>query len=103
MQRMVDEVARAANPIRSVPDGGTGIAALDPGEILAGNVTPDSFARVKGNATTTRKVLVSIGDGTNGGIPFWDEIAAGDIPVAGTGVVAGGVGVVVGGVGVVIP
>lgn len=103
LQRTLDEMSRAGNPIRTVADGGTGIAALDPGEILAGSNAPNSFARVKGNADTTRKVLVSLGDGVNGGIPFWDTIDS--IPAGGTGtdVVIGATSVVVGALSVVTP
>lgn len=36
LQRLTDEIARAANPVRSVEDGGTGFAALEDDKLMAG-------------------------------------------------------------------
>lgn len=85
LQRAFDDMARAMNSVRSVADGGTGIAALDRGEILAGSETANAYTRVKGNQQGVRKVLVSIGNGIDAGIPFWDVLQTGDIPSVGAG------------------
>ncbi len=83
--RAFDEVARAANPVRTVPDGGTGIAALERGEVLAGGGRPDAFTRIPGNRTTTRQFLCSQGTGIEPGVPFWTALATTDPPPPPTG------------------
>jgi hypothetical protein len=103
MQRLVDDVSRAMNPVRSVVDGGTGVGNLGRGEQLVGGDNPNAFTVIPGNKTTTRKVLVSVGNGVDAGIPFWDVIDTVDIPVTGNNVLVGASLAKVGTSQVVIP
>lgn len=81
LQRMMDDMSRAMNPVRSVADGGTGVDTLEPGDILAGAGSGTTFNRVPGNKTTTRMFLVMEGDGSNATTPFWAAIRDVDVPV----------------------
>lgn len=94
MQRNLDEIARAVNPVRSVADGGTGLE-----EVTAGALTTGGSAAAM--------VTIPIGPNTyvltsNGTMPSWQPsggVGAGEANTASNQGV-GGVGLVNGKVGV---
>lgn len=49
------------------------------GDTLYASAT-DTWTKLPGNTTTTRKLLRQTGDGTDSAAPVWDTLVAGDIP-----------------------
>ena len=49
------------------------------GDLISANSTP-AWARLAGNATTTRKFLRQTGNGSVSAVPAWDTLLAGDVP-----------------------
>jgi hypothetical protein len=64
-------------------NGGTGQNAYAVGDILYSGVT-NTLAKLAGNTTTTKKVLVQTGTGSASAAPAWDTLASGDITGLGT-------------------
>jgi hypothetical protein len=58
--------------------GGTGQIAIALGDLLYGSAA-NTWSRLGGNATTTRKLLLQVGDGTNPIAPSWSTLTAADI------------------------
>jgi hypothetical protein len=64
-------------------NGGTGQSAYAVGDILYSGAT-NTLAKLAGNTTTTKKVLVQTGTGSASAAPAWDTLASGDITGLGT-------------------
>lgn len=74
-------------------NGGTGQSTYTTGDTLYSSAA-NTLAKLAGNTTTTRKYLVSVGDGTNATAPAWDQIDISTGDITGTLAVAnGGTGV----------
>lgn len=58
-----------------VSKGGTGLTAVPQGAVLAGGAS--GVTAISPNTSTTKRYLAATGDGTTGGIPFWDTVAGG--------------------------
>lgn len=94
MQRALDEVSRAVNPVRSVPDGGTGLE-----EVSAGALTTGTGAATMQTVPIGPLNYVLTSTGT---MPVWAPApgaAGGEVNTA-TNVGVGGVSIVNGKVGV---
>lgn len=94
MQRSLDEVSRAVNPVRTVLDGGTGLTEVSAGALVTGTDSSNMETVPIGSVGQVLTVVA--------GMPAW---AAAGGPSAGeantaTNVGVGGVGVVSGKVGV---
>jgi hypothetical protein len=64
-------------------NGGTGANTTTTGDLLYGSAS-DTWTKLAGNTTTTRKYLVSVGDGTNATAPAWDQIDISTSDITGT-------------------
>jgi hypothetical protein len=64
-------------------NGGTGASTTSVGDILYGSAS-NTWTKLAGNTTTTRKYLVSVGDGTNATAPAWDQIDISTSDITGT-------------------
>lgn len=62
--------------------GGTGHSTTTTGDILTG-ASANTWAKLPGNTSATRKVLFSQGDGTNPAAPFYDTLTGADVPHTG--------------------
>jgi hypothetical protein len=58
--------------------GGTGQTAYAVGDILYSGAT-NTLAKLAGNTTTTKKILVQTGTGSASAAPAWDTLSSGDI------------------------
>lgn len=65
LQRAMDEVARAVNPVRSIADGGTGLQEVTTGALVTGS---DATSMETVAIGPTHSVLVS-----SGGMPAWSS------------------------------
>jgi hypothetical protein len=63
--------------------GGTGQAAYTVGDILYSGAT-NTLAKLAGNTSTTKKILVQTGTGSASAAPAWDTLSSGDITGLGT-------------------
>jgi len=69
--------------------GGTAQSTYTTGDTLYSSAA-NTLAKLAGNTTTTRKYLVSVGDGTNATAPAWDQIDISTSDITGTLAVANG-------------
>ena len=63
--------------------GGTGQSAYTVGDILYSGAT-NTLAKLAGNTSTTKKILVQTGTGSASAAPAWDTLSSGDIGGLGT-------------------
>jgi hypothetical protein len=63
--------------------GGTGQTAYAVGDILYSGAT-NTLAKLAGNTTTTKKILIQTGTGSASAAPAWDTLSSGDIGGLGT-------------------
>ena len=63
--------------------GGTGQTAYTVGDILYSGAT-NTLAKLAGNTSTTKKILVQTGTGSASAAPAWDTLSSGDIGGLGT-------------------
>ena len=63
--------------------GGTAQSTYTTGDTLYSSAA-NTLAKLAGNTTTTRKYLVSVGDGTNATAPSWDQIDISTTDITGT-------------------
>ncbi len=75
----VAAASTSAHSLLSATHPDTVAAAPVLGELIGANGTP-AWARLAGNATSTRKFLRQTGTGTVSALPAWDTLLAGDIP-----------------------
>jgi len=64
-------------------NGGTGASTTTTGDLLYGSAS-DTWTKLAGNTTTTRKYLVSVGSGSAATAPEWDQIDIGGTDITGT-------------------
>jgi hypothetical protein len=67
----------------AVANGGTNLGTYTVGDTLYASATT-TLTKLAGNTTTTRKYLVSVGDGTNATAPAWDQIDISTSDITGT-------------------
>ena len=63
--------------------GGTGQSAYAVGDILYSGAT-NTLAKLAGNTSTTKKILIQTGTGSASAAPAWDTLSSGDIGGLGT-------------------
>jgi hypothetical protein len=63
--------------------GGTGQTAYTVGDILYSGAT-NTLAKLAGNTSTTKKILIQTGTGSASAAPVWDTLSSGDIGGLGT-------------------
>jgi hypothetical protein len=64
-------------------NGGTGQSTYAVGDILYSGAT-NTLAKLAGNTTTTKKILVQTGTGSASAAPAWETLSSGDITGLGT-------------------
>jgi hypothetical protein len=64
-------------------NGGTGASTTTTGDLLYGSAS-NTWTKLAGNTTTTRKYLVSVGSGSAATAPEWDQIDISTGDIAGT-------------------
>ena len=64
-------------------NGGTGASTTTVGDLLYGSAS-DTWTKLAGNTTTTRKYLVSVGSGSAATAPEWDQIDISGTDITGT-------------------
>ena len=64
-------------------NGGTGANTTTTGDLLYGSAS-DTWTKLAGNTTATRKYLVSVGSGSAATAPEWDQIDIGTTDITGT-------------------
>jgi hypothetical protein len=70
-------------------NGGTGASTTTTGDLLYGSAS-DTWTKLAGNTTTTRKYLVSVGSGSAATAPEWDQIDISTGDITGTLPIANG-------------
>lgn len=85
--RILGRITTGAGDIEELTGANTmsilGIAPTALGDLFYGSAA-NTYTRLAGNTTTTKKFLNQTGDATNSAAPLWDVLAATDIPAHAT-------------------